>query len=307
MKSKKQRIKTYCFLWIICVITLSSCEKEPLGHDSDILSFPVGRSFLSASTVSVSLAEVNYDADYTFDNCGSYWVHIPKSLVSSGENIKIRFARKKEELSLFSQLAGDKADWITPSEYIDSDHEDLVAKARELTAGISSNIEKAKLIQTYVVQHVYLKIYWDASLDKASITNELGYGTCMNSSRLYIALCRAVNIPARSVWGVVNAHDDIGGYNNHHQWAEILDDSGYWHACDFGYTIDFDLNDIRYLDLVYAAEENIIIKNRADYHIMIDGIRYTHDYPTVLDGKIRFRIENDSRPDSMVVEYTYEY
>ncbi len=307
MTSKKHRIKTYSFLWIIAVLTLSSCEKEPIGHDSDILSFPVGRSFLSASTVNVSLADVNYDANYTFDSCGGYWVHIPKALVSDGDKIKIRFARIREDLQLFSEQTGDKPDWVTPSEYIDSGHEDIVAKADELTAGLSSNIEKARMLQNYVAQHVYLKIYMDASLDKASITNELGYGTCMNSSRLYIALCRAVNIPARSVWGVVNAHDDIGGYNNHHQWAEILGNSGYWHPCDFGYTIDFDLNDIRYLDLLYAAEENTIIKNRHDYHIMIEGIRYTHDYPTVLDGKIRFRTEDDCRPDSMVVEYTYEY
>ena len=40
---------------------------------------------------------------------------------------------------------------------------------------------------------------------------------------------------------------------NHHQWAESLNDSDYWHAADFGYTIDFDLNDIRYLDLIYAV------------------------------------------------------
>lgn len=301
------RMKSCCLLWIVFVLTLSSCEKEPIGYNSDVLSFPVGRSFLSASTVEVSLADVKYDAEYTFDSCGGYWIHIPKSLVSSGDNIKIRFARKREELSLFSEIVGDKTDWVTPSRYIDSDNEDIVSKAKELAEGLSSNIEIARMMQNYVIYHVYLKIYMDASLDKASKTNELGYGTCMNSSRLFIALCRAVNVPARSVWGVVNAHDDIGGYNNHHQWAEILDESGLWHAADFGYTKYFDLNDIRYLDMIYGAEENSIIKNRNDYQIMIEGMVYTHDYPTVLDGKIRFRLISDNRPDSMVVEYSYDY
>jgi hypothetical protein len=300
-------MKTRCFLFFLSVIMLFSCEEEPIGFNSDYLSFPAGRSFLSASSVDVTVADVKYDAEYTFDSCGGYWIHIPKADVSKGDNIKIRFARKMEELSLFSEISGDNPDWISPSEYIDSDHEEIVAKAKQLAEGLSSNVEKAKMMHNYVVYHVYLKIYMDASLDKASKTNEMGYGTCMNSSRLYVALCRAVNVPARSVWGVVNAHDDIGGYNNHHQWAEILDESGYWHASDFGYTIDFDLNDIRYLDLIYAAEENTIIKNRNDYQIMIEGIRYTHDYPTVLDGKIRFRLISDSRPDSMVVEYSYDY
>jgi hypothetical protein len=76
----------------------------------------------------------------------------------------------------------------------------------------------------------------------------------MNFSRLYVALCRASDIPARTVWGVVYGYNDDNIYDYHHQWAEVMDESGYWHPCDFNYTTDFDLNDIRYLDLIYAAE-----------------------------------------------------
>ncbi len=298
---------THCLLFILAVGMLSSCEELPLGHDSEYLTLPVGRSFLSASSVDVSIDGLKYESDFRFDSCGGYWLLIHKSLVSSGDNIKIRFARKSEELSLFPEEVGAKQDWVSSSFYIDSDHETITSKASELTEGLSTNLEKAKMLHNYVVNHVGLKIYRDASLDKASKTEELGYGTCMNASRLFIALCRAVNVPARSVWGIVNAHEDIGGYNNHHQWAESLDDLGYWHAMDFGYTIDFDLNDIRYLDLIYAAEENSILKNRKDYHIMFEDMFYTNDYPTVPDGKIRFRLLSDSRPDSMVVEYSYDY
>ena len=298
---------SYSFLFIIAFFALSSCETIPLGHDSEYLALPVGRSFLSASSVDVTIGEMNYETEYSFDSCGGYWLYIHKSQLSSGDNIKIRFTRQSEELSLFSEVVGDKLDWVSPSMYIDSDHEAIQSKAHELCEGLITNLEKAKMLHNYVVNHVGLRIYRDASLDKASITEELGYGTCMNASRLYIALCRAVNVPARSVWGIVNAHDDIGGYNNHHQWAESLCDSGYWHAMDFGYTVDFDLNDIRYLDLIYAAEENTILKNRKDYHIMFEDMFYTNDYPTVPDGQIRFRLISDGRPDSMVVEYSYDY
>jgi len=99
--------------------------------------------------------------------------------------------------------------------------------------------------------------------------------------------------------GIANLGDGIiGGYNNHHQWAESLGDSGYRYAMDFGYTIDFDLNNIRYLELIYAAEENSILKNRKNYHIMFEDMFYTNNYPTVPDGKIRFRLLSDSRPNS---------
>ncbi len=289
------------------LLLLYSCEKTPLGHDSEYLAVPAGRSFLGASSVDVSIAGLKYEPAYLFDSCGGYWILIHKSLLSSGDNIKIRFTRRSEELILFSELAGDKLDWVSPSTYIDSDHEGLILKAGELTEGLNTRLEKAKVIHNYVRNHVGYRIYRDASLDKASITDELAYGTCMNASRLFVALCRAVDVPARTVWGVVNAHDDIGGYNNHHQWAESLDDSGYWHPADFGYTIDFDLNDIRYLDLIYAAEENSIIRSRKDFHIIFENLVYTNDYPTAINGKIRFKLLDDSRPDSMVVEHSYDY
>jgi hypothetical protein len=302
-----QKLGALCSLLAIAMFGLFSCEEEPVGHNSDVLSFPVGRSFLSASTIDVTIADKAYHTNFEFDNCGGYWLHIPKSEVVPGDNIKIRFARKSEDLQLFLEIVGDKQEWVSPSVFIDSDHEVLVAKARELTDGVSGDIEKAKRIQTYVVGHVYLKIYFDASHDKASLTNELGYGTCMNSSRLFVALCRAVNIPARTVWGVVNAHDDIGGYTNHHQWAEMLDESGFWHPMDFGYTTYFDLNDITYTDLLYAAEENIIIQNRDNYHIMFEDLHYVNYHPSPTEGKLWFRMISDSRPDSMVIVYSYEY
>lgn len=296
-----------CIPCFLLILFFSSCEKDPIGNNADHLSFPVGRSFLSASSIDIRIAGQEYESDFSFDSCGGYWLHIPKSFLSPGDNIKIRFARKEEELQLFSQLSGNKQDWVNPTTTIDSDHEDLRRIAQEITEGYYTNIEKAKRIQVYVVGHVYLKIYFDASLDKASTTNKLGYGTCMNSSRLFVALCRSVKIPARTVWGVVHAHDGLGGYNNHHQWAEMLDENGYWHPMDFGYTTYFDLNDIRYLDLLYAAEENTIIKQRADYHIMFEGLHYNNDHPTPPSGKIKFRLLEDSRPDSMVVEYSYDY
>ena len=34
---------------------------------------------------------------------------------------------------------------------------------------------------------------------------------------------------------------------------------------------------------------------------------YTHDYLTTLNGKMSFRLISDNRPDSMVVEYSYDY
>ena len=292
---------------IAAMMVLTNCNKDNTKPENDYYIFPVGRPLSEASSVDTKIDDNEYPADFVFDSCGGYWLMIPKTELTDKEKLVITFTRRMEDLELFSQIVGDKQDWISPSYYIDSDNEAFVSKANELIQGLSSNIEKAKAIQRFVVSHLDFTNYHDSFLEKASKTYELGYGTCMNFSRLYVALCRAADIPARTIWGIVYGYNDDNIYDYHHQWAEILDETGYWHPMDLTYTTLFDLNDIRYLDLIYAAEENTIIKNRAIYNLMLEDLNYYHDYPVTLSGRLGFELVSDNRPDSMIVGYRYEH
>lgn len=122
-----------------------------------------------------------------------------------------------------------------------------------------------------------------------------------------VALCRGVNIPARTIWGVVYDHDGGNIYDYHHQWTEVLDDNGYWHPADFTYTTNFDLNDIRYLDLIYAPEENTIIKNRLSEEIKVGNVKYFNNYPASLTGRLGFELVENKRPEYMTIKYTFEF
>ena len=284
-----------------------SCENYQIEEQSHDLNFPIGRSYLGASETVVMLNGDEIHPEICYDSCGGYWLKVPESDLPEHGNLTIRFVRKKGELQLFNESYVDGQKWLGPSYFIDSENEVLISKAAELTADLTTPIEKAKRIHQYVSQQISFNIYKDSFLDKASVTFELGYGTCMNFSRLYVALCRAAGIPSRTIWGVVYGHDDDHIYDYHHQWAEVQDDSGYWHPADFNYTVRFDLNDIRYLDLIYAAEENTVIRERLSEKIILEGIHYFSDYPATLTGRLGFELTQDARPDSMSVEYTYEF
>jgi len=299
-----RKISILALLIITIMVILTSCKKDNNEPKSDFFIFPVGRSFLNTSSIDIKIGDKDYNSDFVFDSCGGYWLQIPKSDISDNESIIITIIRKNGDMDLFSEIVGYKQDWVSPSYYIDSDNEDIVLKANELTKGLSLNLEKAKAIQQFVINHVKMNIYKDAFLDKASKTYKLEFGTCMNFSRLYVALCRAVKIPARTIWGVVYGYNNDNIYDYHHQWAE---ESGYWHPCDFNYTTSFDLNDIRYLDLIYSAEENAIIKDRDLYNIMFEDLNYYNDYPVTLTARLGFKLKSDNRPDSMIVEYSYKY
>lgn len=293
-------------LIVVVMIIMASCEREKTDPQNDRLIFPVGRSSAESSLITLTAGGKNLHYDLLSDSCGGYWFKISKSDISSGEEIVITLTRKKNT-DLFSQKPSSGNNWIKPSYYIDSENDKIVLKSAELTNGLSTNIEKAKTIQRFVINHLEMKVYKDSFLEKASKTYESGYGSCMNFSRLYVALCRAAGIPARTIWGVVYGYNNDKVYDYHHQWAEILDESGSWHPADFNYTTSFDLNDVRYLDLVYAAEENTIIKDRSSYTIIMRNLKYYNDYPVTLDGRLGFSLKSDNRPDSMVIEYKYQY
>ncbi|MCX6238720.1 MAG: transglutaminase-like domain-containing protein [Bacteroidia bacterium] len=300
------QISRYSLYIILVIYSLSGCKKdnEPI---SSFFLFPAGRSFLGTSEIKVSINDIEYKPDTIFDSCGSYWLKIQKVDLPKSGRICIQYTRKKGELFFFKETAVDRQKWITESSYIDCNNIALKAKAIELTKDYQNNIDKAKQIHHFLIYHLILKNYQDSFLEKASRTLELGYGTCMNFSRLYVALCRAANIPARTIWGIVYDHDGGTIYDYHHQWAEVLDDNGYWHPADFNYTTDFDLNDIRYLDLIYAAEENTVIKNRSSEEIILGNVKYFNNYPATLTGRLGFELVADKRPDYMTIKYVYEF
>lgn len=121
----------------IIAITLltSSCEKN--NTESDLLSFPVGRSFPGSGKIEVKINDVKYDPDFAYDSCGGYWLNIPKTELSEADNLVIQFTRRKEDLVLFNEVAADRQKWISHSFYIDSDNETIKAKASGLRSLMS--------------------------------------------------------------------------------------------------------------------------------------------------------------------------
>ena len=78
-------------------------------------------------------------------------------------------------------------DYLKPTEYCDSDHRKIIAKAKELTQNIESPKEKALSIFHYVRDEIKFGMY---DFVKASETLSKGVGDCGNKANLQIALLR---------------------------------------------------------------------------------------------------------------------
>ncbi|MGB8490310.1 MAG: transglutaminase-like domain-containing protein [Bacteroidales bacterium] len=303
-------MKISIYLSIISVVLiLFGCEKNNNGPVSSFFLFPAGRSFTGQSEIKVIINnDTVTNPDFICDSCGGYWIKIQKSVLPAGGQIIIIYTRRKGELVLFKEPGNIGQKWLSESQFIDCNNEALKARANELTNDYLNNIDKAKQIQSFIENSMtFDPDHRDSFLEKASLTYDLKIGTCMNFSRLFVALCRAANIPARTIWGVVYDHDGGNIYDYHHQWAEVLDNTGYWHPVDFTYTKSFNLNDIRYLDLIYSAEENTTIENRLSEEIILGNVKYFDNYPATVTGRLGFELVENKLPESMTIKYVFKF
>ncbi len=109
--------------------------------------------------------------------------------------------------------------YLNPSPYIESHHPRIVKLAKESAAG-KENWEKVEAIYDAVGENLKFK---EGDLKGALKGLQDGYGDCEEYSALFIAMCRAEGIPARTVWVPGHAYSEF----------YLVDDkgAGHWFPC----------------------------------------------------------------------------
>lgn len=108
------------------------------------------------------------------------------------------------------------AKYLERETLIESDDPVLVAKARELTAGAKSSWDAAVRLARWVGDEITYEIPGGSALS----TFDARKGECGSHSRLLVAFCRAVGVPARLVSGGMYV-PNYGGSFGQHAWTEV--------------------------------------------------------------------------------------
>ena len=90
--------------------------------------------------------------------------------------------------------------YLSPAEFIDSDHPGVRAKAAATVGAVTDPAEQARLLYTAVrdgIRYDPYVDYTDPETYRASSVLERGHAYCVGKASLYVALCRASGIPAR--------------------------------------------------------------------------------------------------------------
>jgi hypothetical protein len=123
----------------------------------------------------------------------------------------------------------------------DFDHPVIQAKAKELTSGKSTVIEKTESIFNYVRDEIQFGFpsKWDQV--KASETLHYGLGYCNTKATFFHALCKAIDIPTRIHTGLIEIRIMRGVFpsfafpflptSGGHSWMEI-EVNGEWKPID---------------------------------------------------------------------------
>lgn len=128
-------------------------------------------------------------------------------------------------LSLVQNLPPDLLHYLLPSRYCQSDQ--LSALATSITGHLPETFERVAMIRQWVHQNV---IYSSGSSDSSTSaldTASTRRGVCRDLAHLAIALCRAINVPARMVVGFLHQLNPM----DLHAWFEAFI-GGRWFTFD---------------------------------------------------------------------------
>ncbi len=115
--------------------------------------------------------------------------------------------------------------YLMPSRLVESDQ--FVDFGYGLTEGLQSGYDKVEAIRQWIFQNVKYEYGTSHSGTTAIDVNQSRLGVCRDFAHLGIALCRAINIPARMVSGYLYELVPM----DMHAWFEAFID-GNWHAFD---------------------------------------------------------------------------
>jgi transglutaminase-like putative cysteine protease len=90
--------------------------------------------------------------------------------------------------------------YLSPAEFIDSDHPAVQAKATAVAGALADPVEQARALYGAVRDGIrydpYID-YTDPEIYRASSVLAAGHAYCVGKASLYVAMCRSVGIPAR--------------------------------------------------------------------------------------------------------------
>lgn len=144
------------------------------------------------------------------------------AVVETSDHIEVNFAA---EFIPIENLPDYTLLYILPSRYCESDRFSYMAS--EITQNFAKGYPQVEAIRQWVSNNISYQYGYSSSSSSACDINLSRVGVCRDFSHLGIALCRAINIPARMVVGYLHELNPM----DLHAWFEAYI-GGKWYTFD---------------------------------------------------------------------------
>jgi transglutaminase-like putative cysteine protease len=147
----------------------------------------------------------------------------------SGKTIEIRCQVHRLEKGVYEATADDPTQYLNPENRVPADDR-FRTIAEEVVAGKDGDLVRARALYDYVIKTMrYAKAGEGWGQGDAVFACDARHGNCTDFHSLFIALCRAVGIPARFAIGVaIPSERNEGAADGYHCWAEFYTEGTWW-------------------------------------------------------------------------------
>ena len=191
------------------------------------IPLPTSDAFQTVALTSIDAPqEHRVLADQKHGNKAFYWALTPSD---SGKAIDIRYHVQRIEKAAYKDEQTNPSDYLAANALVPNDPE-FERIAREAVQGRTTDLQKARALYDFVIDELrYAKAGEGWGQGNAEFACDARHGNCTDFHAYFIALARAVDIPARfAIGAAIPASRDDGGVDGYHCWVEFYADEKWW-------------------------------------------------------------------------------
>ncbi|MHC4328634.1 MAG: transglutaminase-like domain-containing protein, partial [Planctomycetota bacterium] len=147
----------------------------------------------------------------------------------SGKTIEIRSQIQRREKAVYADQTPAAGQYLDPERLVPAD-ERFNSIAEKVVEGKNGDLVRARALYDHVIDRMrYMKFGSGWGKGDAVYACDARTGNCTDFHSYFIALSRAVGIPARfAIGAAIPSARNSGGIDGYHCWAEFYTDGRWW-------------------------------------------------------------------------------
>jgi transglutaminase-like putative cysteine protease len=160
---------------------------------------------------------------------GNRVLFLTLGLQDSDKTIEIRSQVKRLEKTVYENKEADIERYLAPERLVPDD-EKFRTIAEEVVKSKNGDLVRARTLYDHTIDRMrYMKFGDGWGKGDAVYACDMRTGNCSDFHSYFIALCRAVRIPARfAIGAAIPSERNEGGIDGYHCWAEFYTDGKWW-------------------------------------------------------------------------------